>query len=305
MMQHFLFRLIFTIAALLILGAYLFLPDVFAKRFDMPALGLLALAALPWLGALVESFKIGGVEAKLRAIRAEAEEAADAAAEAREVAEELAISKPKASEFEVGNAANEIDRDEEEREAGAADDAQANGADDGRAETLSPLQDDLSLRQEATGRADPRHRLEMLARTYVKTRKAMPSGAPRTARMTTIFAEMQQEARHLADDTTVRGWLKSDDEGQQLAAVAWLRCFPEAVPPSRYIALIRRSTQPFVQYWAMRALSGRISAKGLEGFSIEDQLQLQQIENMFRAGTDRHTQIRRLNRKLSGLSAAD
>ncbi len=277
MTRQYIFRFVFSLAALAVLGAYIFGPEVLAKRFDTMALGLLGLAALPWLGALVEEFKIGGVEAKLRAIREEVAEAGDAATDAREVAEELALTRL----------------------------ASTNVPDDPFVMD-DPLMRDLEpmtrlVKPQPLAGTEPQSTLEQLAHTYVSLRESMTSSAARTARMTSLFAEMQTAAGKLGgDDITMLQWLQSDDAGHQLASIAWLRNFPAAVVPSRYVDLIERATQPFVQYWALRALSGRLSALGLDEFSIADRVALKEFESLMRAGTDRHAQIRRINRKLSG-----
>lgn len=99
--------------------------------------------------------------------------------------------------------------------------------------------------------------------------------------------------------------MHSDIPEEQLAAIAWLRNFPAALAPATYIDLIERTSQPFVQYWGLRALAGRLSALGLDELSISDRIQLKEIESMMRSGTDRHAQLRRINRKLSGQSSTD
>ena len=326
MTRQYIFRFVFSLAALAVLGAYIFGPEVLAKRFDTMALGLLGLAALPWLGALVEEFKIGGVEAKLRAIREEVAEAGDAASEAREVAEEIALNRhippdfddlltrefggkpaqaspsPKAQKSQftlekgpIKPSAGLSDTDLKDRSDYFGDDPFALDNQDTRqdipssSEPAKPVPLDLLAP------------LEKMASTYVETRKAMPSSAARTAKMTAIFGDMQNTAARLGgDNSEILQWLRGDDAGQQLAGLAWLRNFPAAVPPSSYIDVIERSTQPFVQYWALRALSGRLSALGLDEFSIADRVALKEFESLMRAGTDRHAQIRRINRKLSG-----
>ena len=50
---------------------------------------------------MVEEFKIGGVEAKLRAIQEEVTEASDTASEAREVAEEVAVERAIPFDFDA------------------------------------------------------------------------------------------------------------------------------------------------------------------------------------------------------------
>lgn len=304
MLRHYLLRALFTLLALAVLGWYLFAPATMTERFDTMALGLLGLAALPWLGALVEEFKVGGVEAKLRAIREEAEEAVDTAAQAREVAEELALVRP--AEPVAPPEIDEFD-DLLSSPFGAAPAKPSDphtdpgsDEDDPATEALASVTRISKPAPQGTARSAA-DRLLDLAATYAETRASMPSSAARTALMTAIFGDMQQQAARLGGDfADASVWMRSDDPGRQLASVAWLRSFPAAEPPARYIDLIERATQPFVQYWALRALSGRFSALGLTDVSLADRIALKEIESMMRAGTDRHAQIRRINRKLAG-----
>lgn len=336
MTRQYFFRFVFSLAALAVLGAYVFGPEVLAKRFDTMALGLLGLAALPWLGALVEEFKIGGVEAKLRAIREEVAEAGDAASEAREVAEELALTQRIPKNYETPSAQNfsaapedpKSEKDYIERSRPPRVDIQY-APDAERQESKEILPEDFfdqpAPEDDATEKSAPINpeendpffiaarptispadddrlgQLKEIARYYVQVRKKMPSGTARTAQMTSLFAEMQAAAGKLGGDSEeMHQWLRSDESGKQLAAISWLRSFPAAVPPAIYVDVIERAKQPFVQYWALRALSGRLSALGLDEFSIADRVALKEFESLMRAGTDRHAQIRRINRKLSG-----
>lgn len=273
-MQHLAFRVVFSGAAFAVLGFYLFGPEAITGRFDMMALGLMVLVALPWLGALVEEFKIGGIEAKLRAIREEAAEAADAATEAREVAEEAILSR---SAPAVAPPSVETSMDADPMIEAA------------RLDTQPPSQD------------DPLAELEALAQRYLAKRDSMSKGALRTAATTSIFGDMQRAAMALgADHAAIQTWIASDDPGRQLAAIAWLREFPAACPPATFIRLIERATHSFVQYWGLRALSGRIDALGTDEFSIADRVRLKEIRSLVPAGTDRSAQIKRIDRKLAG-----
>lgn len=304
MTRQYFFRMLFTVVGLALLAGYLFGPSDVADRFDTIALGLLGLAALPWLGTLVEEFKIGGIEAKLRTIREEAQDALETATDAREVAEELVLAKG-VSRVESSNNGYE-DLSEKELSASplaAPETVPIPPEKDGDQDAAVPLEsscrpvDDDPFLAVQSG---PLDELRNLAEKYVEKRAKMTPGAMRTAMMTNIFADMQGVAMMVdADDGTITGWMKGKDDGLQLAAIAWLRNYPAAMPPSAYIDLIERTTEPFVQYWGLRALSGRISALGSQEISIADRIALKELESLIRPGTDSQVQVRRINRELS------
>lgn len=319
MIQNVIFRVLFTLVSLGALVFYIFGPAHLAAKFDTMALGLLGLAALPWLGALVEEFKIGGIEAKLRAIQEEVAEATDTASEAREVAEELAVTRAIPSDFDDQLVAEFAPKPAAKRQSKPKPDTfdpfQApqpiKPASAKEMPTFGPDNSDgddpffiqPSPQEPSSPTPDPLNELNEIAKQYAVARESMHSGSLRTARMTSIFAEMQTAARRLGGDHKgILAWMHSDIAAEQLAAIAWLRNFPAAVVPATYIDLIERTTEPFVQYWGLRALSGRLSSVGLAELSIADRIQLKEIESMMRPGTDRHAQLRRINRTLAGQS---
>ncbi len=254
-------RVVLSVVAFAMLGLYLFNPGGLAERFDLLAFGLLAFAGLPWLGAFLKSFKLGEFEAELqdaRSAAAEAKQKADAASQAASEASETAV---------------------DARE----------------------MAEDASLVQQApptTSEQASLATLEDIAAEYVATRKAMSSGNARTARMTRLFAQMEQVAGQLLPETDLLGWLESENEGQRLAALAWLRGDPARALPSALLSAIESARQPFVQYWALRVLSMRVDLKGRADFAINDVTRLEALQHQMKRGTDRYIQVRRIREKL-------
>lgn len=80
-------RWLLTGAALVVLGLHLFFPEL----LDETALVILAVAALPWFGAFVSSFKAFGLEAQLREIK---ETANKAKAVAEDAAQQVELETP-------------------------------------------------------------------------------------------------------------------------------------------------------------------------------------------------------------------
>lgn len=87
-------KFVITAVALLVFLVRLFVNEELFERIDLIALGLLAVAAMPWVSSFVEEFKIPGVlEAKLRAIEAAAKEAETAA---KDAVQQLDLERPMA-----------------------------------------------------------------------------------------------------------------------------------------------------------------------------------------------------------------
>ena len=258
------------IALVIYVSAPIWLSSEIMKRLDVVALGLIVFAALPWLAYCLEELEIGGFKAKLRAIGEQAETASETASTVREMVDELAIS---GSTF-----------------------SQRHG-------TLDLSQSGLEASATKPGKEDPIEELKELAKEYVSIRGSMPSGSERTAKMTAIFGQLESVARELGlDRTEVANWLSQEDAGRQLAAIAWLRAHPDQIKPVGLIAMVDKSNQPFVQYWALRVLKRHVDRKGIMDFSPHDLRQLKELEAQIRRGTDRYFQLRRINEQLDSAS---
>ncbi|RYG96336.1 MAG: hypothetical protein EON58_12290 [Alphaproteobacteria bacterium] len=147
----------------------------------------------------------------------------------------------------------------------------------------------LASRNTPSASKNPEEKLVQLADNYIRDRGSMKSGQPRTMRMTTIFREMVAEAEALgATWPAAREWLKSPDGGKNLAAVAHAFTFPESMPANALLACLENSTQPFVQYWALRALQVSIEELELRQFSAADIERMRSIVANLPENTDRH-----------------
>ena len=238
------------------------LPEV-TERLDFVALGLVVFAALPWFAAYFEELEIGGFKAKLRDMD-------ERVSETRELVEDIAIS---------GSIAEENHN---------------------RLELSKPLS---APSQEDNSEEYELNALQTLSREYVSIRDLMRPGSERTAKMTGIFRQLESAARRVGtDQIDVPDWLSNEDAGRQLAAIAWLRSHSEKIKPTGLINTVYKSNQPFVQYWALRVLSQHVDQRGIADFAPRDLRRLKELERQLRRGTDRHSQLRRINNKLDASS---
>jgi hypothetical protein len=134
-----------------------------------------------------------------------------------------------------------------------------------------------------------------LAARYNEIRWTMPSGADRTARMTSLVHEMIALLKG-AQDFDVESHLGSADRGLRLAAFAYLYANPD---PAWIRALAETAVsedKPFNEYWALMAL-----AKALKGHceALDDATRerLQERREQLTPRTDRAQQIDRLLRE--------
>lgn len=288
-------RVLISLGAVIALIAYLIAPQILdgaiIARLDSTAFLLLAVAALPWLALLVSEFEAFGMKAKMVEVDKKADEATDIAKEARDAAAEA-----RSAAAEASAAADLASEAATEARAVAEDRAIAPDF----AELLNtPFSENGEREADAVEDTSP---LLDLAAKYVETRSRHSSGPDRTSMMTTIFTQMQHATRALGTGREdVVGWLTEPDAGKQLAAIAYLRSYPETAPPVHLVDAIGRAGEPFVQYWALRALSGRVDKAGIDGFSIADRERLKSYEASIKRGTDRHIQLTRLNQRLDAL----
>ena len=259
------------IAALVVyVSAPVWLPNEVVEQLDFVALGLVVFATLPWFVAYLEEFEIGGVKAKFRDIREQMENTNERVSETRELVEDIAIS---------GSIVEENHK---------------------RLELSEPLS---APSQEGNSEEYEIKALQTLSREYVSIRDLMPPGSERTAKMTEIFRQLENAARRVGtDQTDVPNWLSNEDAGLQLAAIAWLRSHPEIIKPTGLINTVYKSNQPFVQYWALRVLSQHVDQRDIADFAPRDLQRLKELEGQLHQGTDRHFQLRRINKKLGASS---
>ncbi len=255
-----------AIGLLLYVTAPCWLPNALVSRLDFVALGFAGIIALPWLVSCFEEFQFSGFKAKFRSVEERTDEATATAHGTRELVEELAISR---------SATQTIQDSTESRPTPATSSA----TDEDHAGAIQVLR--------------------KLSRQYVAIRESMPSGSERTARMTEIFGQLEAAAKKIpAEQSNIAAWLSDEDAGYQIAALAWLRSHPESVRPVMLIETIEHSSQPFVQYWALRVLHGHVDREGINDFTPADLGRLQQLEKQMRQKTDRWYQLKSINRKL-------
>jgi hypothetical protein len=163
---------------------------------------------------------------------------------------------------------------------------------------------DLSLRpssdRSATVAETPTLELEIrsLANEYNATRRAMPSGSVRTSRMTSIISNMIS----LLNDVKpapfdLPGYLNGEDEGQRLAAYAYLYANPDPQLTPNIAATLPKD-KPFAQYWALRTLRRQLQANP-EALDMNTRRSLQDLLATVGPETDRGYELRQLLRGTS------
>ncbi len=277
-----------TVAALTVFAGRVYNPEFF-ERVDTIALGLLAIAALPWLSAFVEEFKIPGVvEARLRELEEKVVETRDRLDENGELTEEALAQQSQALPPSPKSPAPPA----------------PSPAAPGEVQDLDPFSDVLNTPfggSEGAESSDSKEdgALLAIAERYMETRSTMKSGPQRTARMTSLFHEMMAEAERLGPDgyDAVDG-LSSNNAGRNLASVAHTYTFPDKEFVTPLIGCIRASNQPFVHYWALKSLQKiqRRYAKSRElPFCPDDIADLRELQLMIPPGTDSAYVIGRIN----------
>jgi hypothetical protein len=136
-----------------------------------------------------------------------------------------------------------------------------------------------------------------LGKQYVDLRRRMPGGSARTAAMDELFGKMLKEATYLGNDWKEhKTWLRNEDAGQQLSAIAYAYAAPDAADISALIDTVESSKQPFVQYWGLRAIQRSLDADS--PFSLKDVERLLHLQAALPAGTDRVLLAGSINRTI-------
>lgn len=238
-------------AALVALIVHVAAPKL---KIDSIAIALLVLAALPWLGEILESVDLpGGGGFRYRKRLEELEEKTErVAAKTDSVADRVD---------------DEVERGQDAQGAFArsAADPDVNGVGVPRA---SEIQD--------------------LAAQYNEIRATQLSGFQRTSAMTAIVRKMMQVFDN-ADDFAWRPALDSSDRGMRLAGYAYLTVRPQPGAAERLVrTLLEREDKPFGQYWALKALR-KVAAKDE---AISDLLPaLEDYQRKLQPGTDRAREL--------------
>lgn len=141
--------------------------------------------------------------------------------------------------------------------------------------------------------------LYALAQKYVTVRGSMRSSSARTSKMTDIFVEMRAAALTVGPGWgEADAWLVDSDPGRNLAAVSFLNAFLDRVKPTSLIDLVESTSQPFIQYWALRTLNSYVQTYGSRNFSTSDTRRLKDLEGQLGPAVDRGILVRSINRDL-------
>lgn len=257
-----------TGVAVLVAAAHAAFPDV---KIDVVVVALLAIAAVPWLGEILESFDLpGGGSVKYRDLRRRIREAENAATQADHKAREAI--------------------DWTDNLADGVEDAEGAFARSAETVTTPPA---AEAAVEAGTESSPSDELNALITRYNDVRETQRSGSIRTATMTGIVRDMIRVAGRLATFDWEEN-LRSKDRGRRLAAYAYLfqdsRC--EATEPLLH-SLLEIEDKPFGQYWALKALRN-VVAKCDDSSIREIEPRIVAAKGRFREGSDRGREIREL-----------
>lgn len=228
------------------------------ERIDEVALGILLLAALPWIGSFLRSFKAFGIEAELTELKRQANEATAAA---RDASQQLELAQP-------------ISRPAPERS------------------TPSETLGDVTERNDFDA-VEKIAQEYVSTRASMKPGEKRTSEMTRIFRR--IMAEAEQMG---PDHPRALDGLESENSGEQLASIAYAYTFPETVTPEVLIATIGRSREPFVQYWGLMALRKYSKQVGIGKFSASGVAAFMSLKAAFRPGTDRAWVYRQIAEEL-------
>jgi hypothetical protein len=136
-----------------------------------------------------------------------------------------------------------------------------------------------------------------LANEYNDTRRAMSEGPARTSKMTSIISRMISSLNGINPPPfDLPAYLNSEDEGQRLAAYAYLYANPDpALAPN--IAATLSKDKPFAQYWALRTLRRQLLADP-QALDSNTRRSLEELRATLGPGTDRGYELQQL---LSGI----
>jgi hypothetical protein len=172
------------------------------------------------------------------------------------------------------------------------------------AQSVAQVAQDLSLRAppDRAGIAGEvsitEQEIHRLADEYNATRHTTPSGAPRTSKMTSIVSNMISALKDVRPAPfDLSSYLNSEDEGERLAAYAYLYANPDPRLTSQVAAVMARD-KPFAQYWALRALRRQLQADP-EALDLNSRRSLERLLVALGPGTDRSYELRQLLREAS------
>jgi hypothetical protein len=190
-------------------------------------------------------------------------------------------------------------RDKAERATSVAEDARQAAE---NAQSTAQVAQNLSLTQSASHTQFTATKLELeqelnkLSEQYNTTRHQMQSGSARTAKMTSIISNMISDLKGVDPSLfDVAGHLNSDDEGQRLAAYAYLYANPDTSYTQKVAETITKD-KPFAQYWALRTLRRQVQVDP-EALDLNTRRYLEGLSETLGSGTDRAYELRQLLRE--------
>jgi hypothetical protein len=245
--------------------SHLIWPSV---HIDGTLVALAVVAALPWLGSIMDSLSLpGGWTIKYREIQRATEQAKEHANEAKAAAasaEQRAAFAAAASDDERRSGIRLFEAMEEP--AGLSEHAKLRVA-----EGTPPEEE------------DPGQRLAQLVDAYERIRQENRPGPWRTRQMTDIVAKMTKVSP-LLPDFDWHSALSSEGQGQRLSGYAYLYARPVGEGAMALVDALLRGDKPFGEYWGLRALQQCVDrAEPTTAARIVPLLQ----QLNFPAGTDR------------------
>jgi hypothetical protein len=136
-------------------------------------------------------------------------------------------------------------------------------------------------------------KINELADEYNVTRREMSSGSARTTKMTSIISSMISDLKGVDPSLfDVSAHLGSDNEGQRLAAYAYLYANPDPTYTQKIASTITRD-KPFAQYWALRTLRRQVQLDD-ESIDLNTRRDLEALLGTLGTGTDRAYELRHL-----------
>lgn len=230
-------------------------------ELDEVALALLAIAALPWVGLFLSSFKAFGIEAELREVRQTAEAAKTTSEEARNTSLD---------------AAQRLD-------------LEAMPTTDGKRISQSIQNDAEALFSIGKEYVETRQRMKSGDERTAEMTRLFHMMMETSRGLGAASAEVAAE---LVADTP--------DPGRVLAALAYAYESPGSASVSQLLTAIENARQPFVQYWGLMALRKLTKVEGIRTWSAAEVARFKQLEYAFRPGTDRAWVFERIDRLFGG-----
>lgn len=129
---------------------------------------------------------------------------------------------------------------------------------------------------------------EKLSRQYLETRREFSPGDHRTKIMENLMQLMVTEADNLGDSwPNLNSWMTSDDAGRQLCAIAYGLRFPNSIEIQNLLDVIKKTEQPFIQYWALRLVRIIVRDRGHVVLTENDWKFLRDFRSQLSKSTDR------------------